>query len=493
MSFVFTTPELLAAAAGDVQAIGLAISAGNAAAAGPTTEVVPAAADSVSARTAALFGAHARQYQAVSEHAAAFHHQFTQALKASADSYAATEVVNTARAQPNGSWAHFGVLNSAANNRSFTTPGSAGTDWATTTASSGQPFVATPNVKPAIPSANPAALVSPNTGATSLGSASNANAALAPITLSRNGVALIMGGTGNPQPDPGYIAAINQLYIAPKYPGFSPVGLYTPEQFWPITGLTSQTFGQSVNQGVPLLNNAVMTQTAAGNNVVVVGYSQSATVATLEMRHLDALPVAARPSPDQLSFVLLGNPNNPNGGILERFHGLYIPGLDVLFDGATPPNTPYPTTIYTIQYDGWADFPRYPINLVADANAIAGIYYLHGTYPDLTAAQLATAVQQPVSAGYTGATTYYMIPTENLPLLEPLRSLPVVGNPLADLIQPDLRVIVELGYDRTGYANIPTPAGLFPNINPLGVVDDLSHGALQGVHDGLLAGVVRPL
>jgi hypothetical protein len=289
-----------------------------------------------------------------------------------------------------------------------------------------------------------------------------------------------MGGTGNPQPDPGYVTAVNNLYVQPKYPGYTPVGLYTPEQFWPDTGLTSETFGRSVHQGVRLLNSAIMTQTADGNNVVVVGYSQSATVATLEMRHLDALPASARPSPNQLSFVLFGDPNNPNGGILERFHGLYIPGLNVPFNGATPPNTPYPTTIYTIQYDGWADFPQYPLDVPADLNAIAGIIYLHPTYPDLTSAQLATAVLEPVSPGYNGATSYYMIPTQNLPLLNPVRQIPVVGNPLADLVQPDLRVIVDLGYGN-GYANVPTPAGLFPEVNWSTTSANLVLGAQQGV------------
>jgi hypothetical protein len=91
-----------------------------------------------------------------------------------------------------------------------------------------------------------------------------------------------------------------------------------------------------------------------------------------------------------------------------------------------------------------------------------------------------------VSPGYSGATTYYMIPTQNLPLLDALRQLPVVGNPLADLIQPDLRVIVDLGYGN-GYANSPTPAGLFPNINPTTLASDLNQGTAQGIHDALAA------
>ena len=53
MSFVTTEPEMLIAAAGDLQGIGSTMSAQNVAAAAPTTGVVPAAADEVSALTAA--------------------------------------------------------------------------------------------------------------------------------------------------------------------------------------------------------------------------------------------------------------------------------------------------------------------------------------------------------------------------------------------------------------------------------------------------------
>jgi hypothetical protein len=59
MSFVTTQPEALAAAAGTLQGIGSSMGAQNVAAAAPTTGVVPAAADEVSALTAAQFGARA--------------------------------------------------------------------------------------------------------------------------------------------------------------------------------------------------------------------------------------------------------------------------------------------------------------------------------------------------------------------------------------------------------------------------------------------------
>ena len=94
MSFVTTQPEMLAAAAGTLQSIGSAIDARNAAAAAPTTAVVPAAADQVSALTATQFVAHAQLYQQVSAQAAAVHEMFVAVLRASAGSYAATEAAN---------------------------------------------------------------------------------------------------------------------------------------------------------------------------------------------------------------------------------------------------------------------------------------------------------------------------------------------------------------------------------------------------------------
>jgi len=90
MSFLTTQPEALAAAASSLQGIGSALSAQNAAAAAaPTTGMVPAAADEVSALTAAQFAAHAQMYQAVSAQATAIHDMFVSTLGISSGSYAA--------------------------------------------------------------------------------------------------------------------------------------------------------------------------------------------------------------------------------------------------------------------------------------------------------------------------------------------------------------------------------------------------------------------
>lgn len=98
MSFVSAQPDELTAAADNLQGIGSAMTAQNAAAAAPTTCVVPAAADEVSALTAAQFATHAEMYQVISAQAAAIHEMFVSTLGAGAGSYATTEAANAVAA-----------------------------------------------------------------------------------------------------------------------------------------------------------------------------------------------------------------------------------------------------------------------------------------------------------------------------------------------------------------------------------------------------------
>lgn len=259
----------------------------------------------------------------------------------------------------------------------------------------------------------------------------------------------------------------------------------TPQGLYPVVVIKNLTFDSSVAQGAVILESAIRQQIAAGNNVTVFGYSQSATISSLVMANLAAS--ADPPSPDELSFTLIGNPNNPNGGVATRFPGISFPSLGVTATGATPHNL-YPTKIYTIEYDGVADFPRYPLNFVSTLNAIAGTYYVHSNYFILTPEQIDAAVPLTNTVGPT-MTQYYIIRTENLPLLEPLRSVPIVGNPLANLVQPNLKVIVNLGYGDPAYGystsppNVATPFGLFPEVSPVVIADALVAGTQQGIGD----------
>lgn len=94
MTFVTTHPAAISAAAETLSGIGAGVSAQNSAIAAPTTTMPPAAADEVSALTAAQFAAHAQLYQSISAQAAAIHEQFVNTLGISAGSYAATEATN---------------------------------------------------------------------------------------------------------------------------------------------------------------------------------------------------------------------------------------------------------------------------------------------------------------------------------------------------------------------------------------------------------------
>ncbi|MCV7197018.1 PPE family protein, SVP subgroup [Mycobacterium angelicum] len=98
MSFLSTQPEELAAAAGKLDTVGAAMDAQNVAAAAPTTGVIPAAADEVSALQASLFTAYGSLYQQVSAEAAAAYQMFVNTLQISAGTYADTEAANSAAA-----------------------------------------------------------------------------------------------------------------------------------------------------------------------------------------------------------------------------------------------------------------------------------------------------------------------------------------------------------------------------------------------------------
>jgi hypothetical protein len=432
MSYVIAPPEIITTAATDLASIGSTLGAASAAAAVRTTGVLGAAGDEVSAAIAAVFSDHGRGFQALSAQAAAFQDRFVQALTAAAGSYAGAEGANAA--------------------------------------------------------------------------------AFAPPTIG-----LVMGGSGIPLPNfniPNYVALADQLYIHPNFPGTTyPApyanGLFTPE--YPLGGLPfsinypTATSGPlagfpalstSMGQGMLILENAISSNLLANHASTVFGWSQSSTIASLVMHQLDP---TGQPMPNAgLQFVLVGNPSAPNGGILERFAGLNLPTLGLSFDGATPSNS-FPTNMYTLEYDGLGgDFPKYPINFLADLNAVFGFFEIHGLYltPDVMTPALPHAVLLPGSESLgtpNSLTDYYMIPLSALPyphnylpLLQPLLDVPVVGKPLADLLQPDLTVLVNLGYgaDNLGYstpANVPTPFGLFPDVNPATVAGELVTGAQQGV------------
>ncbi|MGH3560942.1 MAG: PE-PPE domain-containing protein, partial [Mycobacterium sp.] len=278
-----------------------------------------------------------------------------------------------------------------------------------------------------------------------------------------DGTALVLGGTSIPQPGQRYLDAANTLYLQPH--GFSGTlqSLFTPEN-------ASST---SVAQGEQILDATILQKINSGdvsaeNPLVVFGYSQSALIASDVMRQLAGQDVRS----DDVRFVLIGDPDNPTGGM--EVTSSTVPPQDVMANIATP-NDLYPTDVYTHEYDGVADFPTYKIDLLSDLNALLGFINEHLTYLSLTPEQINDAIQLPTSAADT-MVNYYMIPAESLPLLDPLRLIPVIGQPLYDLLEPDTQILVNLGYGSIdqgwwpGDADVVPDAGLFPTDLNLGDV-----------------------
>jgi len=432
MPSLIAHPQLMATAAADLAEIRSAIGATDSAAAGPTTGLVAAAQDEVSAAAAALFSLYGKEYQALLKQAAAFHEEFAAALAAAGNAYARAEAANTSALSAVG------------------------------TTGSAAPLLE--------------ALSDP----------------VGTVTT------LVLGASGYPIPSPEYIEGIPLLYINPFYGAGTNVGVNTPEGLYPLTGVKSLTFNQSVSQGLTILNNAIQSLATPGNQINVFGYSQSAAIVSLEMQALNPTNTpggSLLPGGVSLNFTLVGDVANPNGGLLSRFPGLSLPSLGYTFGTATPDNS-FPTRIYTIEYDGFPDFPQYPIDVFSDLNAFIGILTLHGQYPFLTPTELANAVQLTNTVGPT-QTEYFIVPTsdllspalQGLPLLDPVRAIPFIGTPIADLLQPDLTVLVNLGYGSTtqgwstGPPNVATPFGVLPPVPPHEILSALATGTQQGVSD----------
>ena len=264
---------------------------------------------------------------------------------------------------------------------------------------------------------------------------------------------------GTVPPDSLHSAWVDQTVGATAGAHGAPAKVDYPAGFWPISKgyLSDPTYDRSVDIGRANLAAAIAAGGDTDNAVIIHGYSMGAVVADEYMR---AHPGAGN------TYVLAGNPNRPNGGILARFEGLYIPILDISFTGATPTDDEKVIDIAR-QYDGWADFPKYPLNLLATANALLGIVYLHGKYPD--PGVVTPEVLAELEPTTHGNTTYYLVPTERLPLLMPFNG--ILPDHLLDALDPPLRALVELGYDRSDYGE-PTKAGLIPGLEPVTVPAD---------------------
>jgi hypothetical protein len=347
-------------------------------------------------------------------------------------------------------------------------------------------------------------------------------------------IGLVLGGSGTPIPGTDYVESAAGHYLFPTYhDGITfyqatpenpfGEGVFTPEGLYPLTGVKTLPFNYpsgtdgfpdqstSVGQGDTILANTIESDIANGNTDTVFGYSQSSVISGLVMQELTD---AGIPKND-VNFLLVADETAPNGGLLSRFDGftpssgpavsdpLNLPSLGIGFDGATP-SSDYATNIYTIEYDGFADFPKYPLNFLSDLNAFLGIESLHGTYlnggdgtgglgsgPSL--GDITNATPLPVSGADT-ATNYYMITTldgtdaaAGHEVTAPLVAL--LPTQLQELLGPDLTYLINLGYGdgSVGYsttdADVNTPFGLSNGVSATTEWNTLVADTQQGIQN----------
>jgi hypothetical protein len=254
--------------------------------------------------------------------------------------------------------------------------------------------------------------------------------------------AIFLGGTAEPTPSTAYVEAADKLYLEPlgfaggasicDMAGNLPCDgslqvLTTPEVF---------EFGPSSLQDETNLVYAIEAEFNAGDMsatdpLTVFAYSQSAIAASAaeEMLAKDGIPEG------DLHFVFIGDPSDANGiatniypDLIQLFGGgttgttltndiltdinedQFAPGG--LLAGYTPDNL-YPTTVYTIDTDGVADWQE-DLNAVlarggspleAFGNGLYHFFTTHVEYLGLTPEEVASGV-----ATTTGLTTTITIP-----------------------------------------------------------------------------------
>ncbi|WP_448471077.1 cellulose binding domain-containing protein [Mycobacterium kansasii] len=273
MSYVTAVPEALAAAARDITGIGSTLSAANAAAAAPTTGLLAAGADEVSAAIAGLFSSHAREYQTLSAQAAAFHDQFVNALTASARSYLSTEAANTAPLR-NVVQGLLGMLDAptAGNGGRSVATGAGGHGGSAVTSNSGGPAAGT--------GGGTAAVYGRDGGAAPIGTGGTGSAAIGPssanTTTSGSGTATTTAAAAAPAPaDTGSsgTAAVTPTTVAPTTTASGTTALATAAATTTSTATTAASTGGT---GV----TATYTPTAQWNSGFTANYTITNTGTT---------------------------------------------------------------------------------------------------------------------------------------------------------------------------------------------------------------------
>ncbi|MDT5068711.1 MAG: hypothetical protein QOK02_4866 [Mycobacterium sp.] len=243
---------------------------------------------------------------------------------------------------------------------------------------------------------------------------------------------------------------------------------------------------------------AAIDRNASDPNIVVLssgwGAGQTGTA-------IGAMQAANDPAMKNLKLVLLDNNTNRAGGGFWTTYWMFAPLL-LTSAAPTPHDTTAPIVDTAYEYNINSDAPTYPINLFTDANSLVAYAYGYGAQ---ATAPMPEEALVPVAPGAThyhyvvapdgtvtektpvdGNITYVTFQSDGLPLVKPLRSVPVIGNMAANVVEPPLTVLVDAGYkDNSPIPSDPgvtQPVGLLPPpAQTLAAAQELPAATKQGV------------
>jgi PE-PPE domain len=239
--------------------------------------------------------------------------------------------------------------------------------------------------------------------------------------LSGSDMAIILGGTTEPTPSLAFAQAAENVYLHAL--GFDDGATYstvcdmtgtdpcaaplqvltTPELIQ--QGPSSLTAADDVTLAVENEFNANPGTFDADHPLTIFGYSQSATAESIamtqindySMAHGDSIPL------DDLHFVFIGDPSLADTGVwpnllldLDSVLGTTLTntiltdaGFDAVLGNVTPDDL-YPTTIYSLDGDGVAQFQQ-DFESGGLLGTIEGLFLQHVEYLGLTPEELALA------------------------------------------------------------------------------------------------------
>lgn len=259
------------------------------------------------------------------------------------------------------------------------------------------------------------------------------------------------------------------------YPAGAPFS-WMPSFFLPPGPRDNVTIGEAANQATTSLNKAIWSGT--DERAVAVGLSQGTLALDQEQVRLANDPHA--PSPDKLEFTTIGDPTSSHGFGQSFLAGIFKPGDYIpLIDYTMPKkvDSQYDSNRIVATYDGLADFPDRPDNVLAVLNATMASTIVHTsaafTGPgDVPPQNIKTEVN---SKGATNTT--YLIPVNHLPLTLPLRYLGFTG---VDALDAILQPIVDSGYSRyDNPADRPVSVDPVNGMDPIAVLDPATRASIE--------------